>query len=85
MQTANSTRALTDADKSKYVELGYLSLDSFLSEEWLSLLQTTAQEFVELSRTVTGSGKLFDVEPNHTADEPRIRRLNSPVDNHAVF
>ena len=85
MQTANSTRVLSELDKSKYDEFGYLSIDSFLSQEWLSLLKATAQEFVELSRTVTRSGKVFDIEPNHTPDEPRIRRLNSPVDNHSVF
>lgn len=85
MQIASSTRVLSDQDKANYHEFGYLSIDSFLSQKWLSLLKATAQEFVELSRTVTRSGKVFDIEPKHTADEPRIRRLNSPVDNHAVF
>ncbi|MCH1614556.1 MAG: hypothetical protein L7S47_02480, partial [Acidimicrobiales bacterium] len=85
MQIASSKRVLSDLDKANYHEFGYLSIDSFLSQKWLNLLKATAQEFVELSRSVTRSGKVFDIEPNHTAEEPRIRRLNSPVDNHAVF
>ncbi len=35
-------------------------------------------EFVEHSRTLTESNLLFDLEPDHTAASPRLRRLVSP-------
>jgi len=76
---------ITDEQGAFYEANGYLHLDSFVSGEWLSELQATADHFVELSRSETSSTKVFDLEPDHTADAPRIRRLNSPVDQHETF
>jgi len=68
-----------------YESDGYLHLDSFVGSEILSGLQTAADEFVEISRHMTKSDKILDLEPGHSAAAPRIRRLNSPVDHHEVF
>ncbi len=68
-----------------YESDGYLHLDSFVGSEILSGLQTAADEFVEISRHMTKSDKILDLEPGHSATAPRIRRLNSPVDHHEVF
>ncbi len=76
---------LTPDDLEHYERRGYLHLEGLVDLITLSELQEAAQEFVELSRGMEGSGKLLDLEPDHTSDEPRIRRLNSPVDNHERF
>ena len=76
---------LTDEQLAAYRETGYLQLDSFVSIEWLDELRAASAEFVERSRTLTASDRVLDVEPDHTAEAPRLRRLVSPLDHHETF
>lgn len=76
---------LSTDQKEFYDRNGYLQLPSFIDREWLDELRTIADEFVEMSREITRSNKILDVEPSHSAERPKLRRLNSPVDNHDTF
>jgi len=76
---------LTDEQLHSYEELGYLQLDSFVSEEWLDRLRAASAEFVEQSRSLSESTQALDLEPSHTADAPRLRRLTSPFLHHETF
>ena len=76
---------LSDEDLRNYQERGYLHLESFVEAATLADLQRAAAEFVEVSRGLETSNKMLDLEPSHTSGNPRIRRLNSPVDNHETF
>ena len=42
---------------------------------------------MEISRDYSSErrDKRFDLEPDHSADNPRLRRLNSPVDHHKEY
>lgn len=64
---------------------GYLLVDDLVDDSWLTDLRAASQEFVERSRELTASNRVLDVEPGHTADEPRLRRLVSPVEHHETF
>ncbi|MFZ8821105.1 MAG: phytanoyl-CoA dioxygenase family protein, partial [Ilumatobacteraceae bacterium] len=75
----------TETDVSTYERDGYLHLPGYVTDPWLSELQSVAAEFVEESRTVSESNSRFDVEDGHSAETPRLRRLNSPVDLHETF
>lgn len=68
-----------------YREQGYLLLPSIIPGDVLAELNATANEFVELSRQFSGSNRRFDLEPDHTSENPRMRRLVSPVDAHETF
>lgn len=83
--TVTATATITEDQRAAYQRDGYLLLDSFISPEWLSRLRAAADAFVEESRSVTASDKRFDVEPGHSADTPRLRRLISPVDLDETF
>ena len=74
-----------EIDVSTYERDGYLHLPGYVTDPWLSELQSVAAEFVEESRTVSKSNSRFDVEDGHSAETPRLRRLNSPVDLHETF
>ncbi|MDP6901188.1 MAG: phytanoyl-CoA dioxygenase family protein [Acidimicrobiales bacterium] len=76
---------ISSAQLESYEADGYLHLDRFVGDAALSALQTAADEFVEISKHMTESDKVLDLEPDHSATAPRIRRLNSPVDRHEVF
>jgi hypothetical protein len=78
------TSVMTDR-RTDYERDGYLHLPGLVGEPWLGELQAVADEFVERSRQIAASDAMFDVEPGHTAESPRLRRLNSPVDQHETF
>ena len=48
-------------------------------------LRAATDEMVERSRSVTASDRVFDLEPDHSADAPRLRRVTSPVDQHPEY
>lgn len=83
--TTTGDGVLTAADRARYEADGYLLLPGFVSQEWLDELRAAAAEFVEESRALTASTKRIDVEPDHTAERPRLRRLVSPLDQHETF
>ena len=56
-----------------------------LSAEEVADLQRVTDEFVEKSREVTEHTDIFDLEPGHTAANPRVRRIKSPALYHTVY
>src|SRR4029079_4420450 len=48
-------------------------------------LRAVTEEVVDASRALTESTPLYDLEPDHTADEPRLRRFSAPTDMHATY
>ncbi len=82
---ANPPKVLTQAQREFYFENGYLLVDRVVSDEWLDRLRTVTAEFVEQSRPLEKSDAVFDLEPDHTAEEPRLRRLTSPVEQHPTY
>jgi len=78
-------RVLTQAQRQKYFDVGYVGLPGLVDRQWLERLNRVTQEFIELSRDADSEDKRFDLEPDHTPDAPRLRRLNSPVDLHEEY
>lgn len=76
---------LRPEDRERYERDGYLLLPSLVDDGWLAELRAAAERFVEASREITESTRMIDVEPDHTPDEPRLRRLVSPLDHDPVF
>lgn len=84
--TTNSALQLLSAEQvEQYHERGYLLIEGAVSDEWLDRLRAASDEFVDESRTLTASSKKLDLEPDHTPDDPRLRRLTNPVDHHPTF
>jgi phytanoyl-CoA hydroxylase len=68
-----------------YNEQGYLGVENVLSEEELAELRSVTDSFVEKSREVTEHTAAFDLEPGHTPENPKLRRLKSPILQHEVY
>ncbi len=82
---AEAPKFLSQQQREDYFENGYLLLEGLFSGERLERLQAVAAEFVERSRGLTVSDGTFDLEPGHSAVEPRLRRLTQPVGHHPAF
>ncbi len=78
-------RRLTQAQRESYFRDGYLLLERVLDADWLARLRAATDELVERSRSVTRSDKIYDLEPGHRPDAPRLRRVSNPVEQHPVF
>ena len=64
---------------------GYLAVDNVISSEVVEELRRVTDEFVERSREATEHTDVFDLEPEHSRDAPKLRRLKSPVLQHEVY
>ena len=84
-QARPSPRALSVAQIDDYEAQGFLGLDAFIADEWLTPLQEATRQMIEASRAVTETNEKFDVEPDHTPENPRLRRLMMPQDQHDAF
>ena len=78
-------KILTDAQREFYFENGYILLESVISIDWIERLNAVTAEMVERGRTVQQSDAIFDLEPGHSPDTPRLRRLSSPVAHHPLY
>ena len=72
-------KVLTEAQRDFYFDKGYVLLESIVPMETIERLRTVTKAMVECSRSVETSDAVFDLQPGHTADGPRLRRLSSPV------
>lgn len=82
---AHPPKILSQAQREFYFENGYLLLEKFIPEETMQALWEVTNQYIEESRKITKSNGKFDIEPNHTAEAPRLRRLSQPVEHHAVY
>ena len=78
-------KVLTQAQREAYFNDGFLLVEKAISDDWLKKLRAATDELVERSRKVTKSDPVFDLEPAHRADKPRLRRVSNPVEQHPVF
>ena len=75
----HSPVVLTKEQREFYFENGYVLLESVVPMETIERLREVTEAMVERSRSVSQSDAIFDLEPGHSADTPRLRRLSSPV------
>lgn len=78
-------RVLTQAQRESYFEKGYVLVENVVPDEWIERLREVTNAFVEQSREITESDAVWDLEPDHSAENPRLRRLTSPVEQHAAY
>jgi ectoine hydroxylase-related dioxygenase (phytanoyl-CoA dioxygenase family) len=68
-----------------YQDDGYITVESVLTEAQIAEGRRIIDDFVEQSRSVTAHNELFDLEPEHTAERPMVRRLKFPDRIHPFF
>ncbi|MEM9134670.1 MAG: phytanoyl-CoA dioxygenase family protein [Actinomycetota bacterium] len=83
--STRTLRVLTPEQVDRYRRDGYLLLPGLIDDDRLHRLRAASDEFVERSRSLTASSAAIDVESDHSAAAPRLRRLTSPPDHHPDF
>ena len=64
---------------------GYLIVEDVLGADELATADAIVADFIERSRQVTEQEGHFDLEPGHTAQNPKVRRLSAPAAYHPFF
>jgi ectoine hydroxylase-related dioxygenase (phytanoyl-CoA dioxygenase family) len=68
-----------------YERDGFISVEGLVDGVWIEKLRAVTAGFIEQSRKLDTSNRIFDLEPDHTPDRPRLRRLVSPADLHETY
>jgi ectoine hydroxylase len=75
---AHPARVLSQAQRERYFETGYLLVPSLIDAATLDALDAATARFVEQSRAQAASDRRIDVGPGHSAERPVVRRLIGP-------
>jgi len=78
-------KILTQKQRELYFSEGYLYVERAIDDAWIKRLRAATDELIERSRKVTHSDAVFDLEPKHRPEAPRLRRVSNPVEQHPVF
>jgi ectoine hydroxylase-related dioxygenase (phytanoyl-CoA dioxygenase family) len=76
---------ISERDVEFYRENGYVVVPDLLDAPMLSAARQVIVEFVEGARGVTGHTEIYDLEPSHRPEAPRVRRIKTPHLHHEIF
>jgi ectoine hydroxylase-related dioxygenase (phytanoyl-CoA dioxygenase family) len=68
-----------------YREQGYLVVPDVLDADTLATVRAEMARILEGARAVTAHTDMYDLEPGHRADDPRVRRVKTPHRFFPVF
>jgi len=69
----------------RYRRDGVIVVEGLLDTVTRRRMKQVLTELIERSRTVTAHDDVYDLEPTHSAAEPRVRRIKKPHLVHPVF
>ena len=78
-------RILSPEQIRDYHDTGYLNLRQVLDPQLLTRLISTTERLYDEGRSLQQKSKHYDLEPAHTAQAPRIRRISSPTELDPVY
>ena len=82
---AIAPRVLSQAQREAYFRDGFILVERAIDDAALARLREATGRLLERSRSVTRSDEVFDLEPGHRTDAPRLRRVSKPVEQDTVF
>ena len=76
---------LSQQAREGYFDQGYSIASGFLRQDWLRRLRDAYQQAVERSREVSESNDWFSLQADHSAEQPRIHRIERLPDQDDEF
>ena len=76
---------IDDGTLQRYRSEGFIVVEGLLDDVTRRRMKQVLAELIERSRAVTTHDDVFDLEPAHSAGEPRVRRIKKPHLVHPVF
>lgn len=82
---AQPPRILSQTQREHYFEHGYVGIESLVPADMLAELNHVTQQFIDASCSETESGQTYDLGPGHSPEQPVLRRLKRPDEQHDVY
>ena len=76
---------ITDDDVKAYQRDGVIVVPDVLGADTLSKVRSVLAELVAGAANILEHTDVYDLEPGHTAENPRVRRIKTPHKVHALF
>ena len=76
---------LTDRQVAEYRERGYLVVPAVFGPEQVQGMRDATDRLLDQSRDATDHTDVFDLEPDHSKEQPRLRRVKDPEKHGAAF
>ncbi|MGF6228340.1 phytanoyl-CoA hydroxylase [Inquilinus ginsengisoli] len=76
---------IKDEEVAAYRRDGVLVVEDVLDAAQLAEARRVVDEFIAGSREVTAHNDVYDLEPGHTPEAPRVRRIKTPHKHHPLF
>lgn len=76
---------LTNQQKADYERDGFILIENAVPPNVLIQLQAVTIDLIEQSRHVTQNNDVYDLDAGHCKDNPRLNRIKTPHDVHAVY
>ncbi len=68
-----------------YRENGFLTVENVVPLPLIEEARRVVDDFVDRSRMISDHDGVYDLEPGHSAERPRVRRLKEPCALHPIF
>ncbi|MBT3789158.1 MAG: phytanoyl-CoA dioxygenase family protein [Alphaproteobacteria bacterium] len=76
---------ISDDQVEAYHRDGYVVVGDVFNEIEVAALNAVTDNFVQSSREVSEHNQIFDLEDDHSAARPRVRRIKTPHLHHEVY
>jgi len=76
---------ITDAQVETYREKGFVVVEDIYTSGEVARMGAVLDEIVDAARGVRTHDEVYDLEPSHAPDRPRVRRIKSPWRVHPLF
>ncbi|MCF3628913.1 phytanoyl-CoA dioxygenase family protein [Thalassospiraceae bacterium LMO-SO8] len=76
---------IADDQVAAYKNKGYIVVEDIYSPADVQEMRDALDGLIASAHGLTDHTNVIDLEPNHTPDRPRVRRIKEPFKNHDVF
>jgi ectoine hydroxylase-related dioxygenase (phytanoyl-CoA dioxygenase family) len=80
-----ATSMLTNDQIQRYDRDGFIVVENILSPDEIAELRAVTDDYVDNARHVTENDAVYDLEPGHSAERPRVRRIKAPHRQHDAY
>lgn len=79
------TRTLTQEELDRYERDGYLVITDAVPQDRLQAVIAETERMYDTAYTITAGNEMLDVDPAHTPEKPRVRRIKSQHEHSEFF
>lgn len=85
MSTVRPESVVSDAQLAEYRDTGFIVVPEIYSPAEVAAMRAVIDELIAGAAGLTDHDSVYDLEPSHTPEAPRVRRIKEPFRVHPLF